>query len=269
MRLPPLQTSSESPPDEAWDEEDRREIVAYIPIGWEACLAYEKEKAQIEDACCCCVLSDLYPFRWLDAENALKANHLALSNEHVMFLTEKHSVHVLNPCPPCCCCSEGSYREDFKPKTRKLIPFEKITDVEVQEAGSNELVTPTCCCCQCPPSCNPVSVDLPVSKTLISTAGSQGPELVLFGVTDANAFRRKILDSKRGGPAPRQQAMESASLGEVGPARASLGGVGPALVERIVELTTLVKDIAESNRELVRSNLEISERLVPAAADRA
>merc|ERR1712228_246563 len=114
-----------------------------------------------------------------------------------MYLKERVSVHALNPCPPCLCCLEGMWRDDFQAKVRKLVPLEKITDCEVQEAGYNELVPPGC---MCPPACNPVSMEVPISMTMVNTAGSQGHELVLRGVQEASEFRRFVMDLKQKGP---------------------------------------------------------------------
>lgn len=61
--------------------------------------------------------------------------------------------------------------------------------------------------------------NVPVSVTKINTAGSHGPELVIKGIDDANEFRRKVLNLKRGmGSAPAQQGMAS-PIGSVAPSQ--------------------------------------------------
>merc|ERR1711908_78755 len=174
-----------------------------------------------------------------DLDNSLQAVHLAVSENNVMYLKEKFSKHVLNPCPPCMCCVEAQWREDFEAKVKKMIPLEKITDIEVHESGANELITPGC---MCPPACNPISIEVPVSKTLINTAGGIGPELIIEGIEDANSFRRFVMDlKKRGGggiaapiAAPMQQGM----------------GMSPATIGANSEMLSLLQDIRNSNIEI-------------------
>ena len=143
---------SEKDQKDAWDEQEQREILAYFQIDVETCMQYQKEKQEIFEGCCFGLNDTCQPWRWTDAASAREAQHLAVSAHNVMFLSTKHSVHTLNPCPPCMCCNRDNYIEDFAPKTRKMIPIEKITDIELLEAGSNELVPPGC---HCPPKCNP------------------------------------------------------------------------------------------------------------------
>jgi len=222
--------------DAVWDSQDRAEIIQHVMMNYESVVNYATEKAEIEEGCCHSLNNACQPWRWVDMETATQATHLALSADNVMYLKEKHATHVLNPCPPCLCCVSGSYREDFAPKIKKLIPFEKITDIEVHEAGSNELVTPGC---QCPPVFNPISIEVPISKAFINTAGGNGPELIIDGIADANAFRRKVMELKKGGGAaptplaPSQQSMGAATIGASS------------------EMVTLLRDIAGSNRQIV------------------
>lgn len=283
--------------DSPWDAEEESEIVAHIPIDYESCISYEEEKAGIKEGLCFGFNKFLRPFRWEDLETETRASHLAVSQFNVMYLKDKYAKHKLNPCPPCMCFNEASYREDFEPKTKKTIPLEKITDIEVQEAGSNELVPPPGFSsfafllvglmllampvgflmatslglevnvaedsalvlfglvyflvqsgpridntggqfgCNFPPKCNPISMELPVSKALVNTAGSSGPELIIDGIEDANGFRRLIMNLKKGGSsfAPRQQAMS----------------MQPATLGANSEVLSLLRDIAKSRREMV------------------
>lgn len=220
---------------EAWDETERSEIISYVAIDVEAQLKYQMEKAGIMEGCCFEVNNFLTPFRWIDSEKQARSVHLAVSAQNVMYMTLMYPKHVLNPCPPCCCFNPGSYREDRMPKTRKFIPLEKITDIEVMEAGANELVMPPCCGCTCPPQCNPVSIELPVSKAFVNTAGSNGSELIIDGIQDANGFRRLVNDLKHRAKAsvPGQEVMASSTPGES------------------KEMVSLLREIASSNREIV------------------
>lgn len=236
-----------------WDENDQNEIVEYVAIDSESCLNYYKQRAQESEGFCFDVNNLLQPWRWRDQKAALDARFLAVSNHHVMYAETKYSQHVLNPCPPCCCCLEANYKEDISPKTRKMIPFEKITDVEVEEAGSNELVAPSNCCCYCPPRCNPVAIEIPVSKTMVNTAGTGGVELIIEGIQNATKFRRLVMELKKGSSsqmgdaasAPRQMAMSSAAPG--------LGGNSEvvALLQEINSKMQMLQDIAGSNRQIV------------------
>jgi hypothetical protein len=154
-----------------WDEYEQNEIIDYIQMEHDAIIDFEKEKLAIQSGCCCYyTINCCSPFFWSDFETKTRAVHLALSNSNIMYLQDKHAVHVQNPCPPCSCCCSCNYREDFKPKIRKLVPYEKITDVEVHESGNNEPIAP--CCCTCPPGCNPKSVQVPFSQAFVQTAGS-------------------------------------------------------------------------------------------------
>eukprot|EP00746_Dinoflagellata_sp_MGD_P022625 gnl/MRDRNA2_/MRDRNA2_152927_c0_seq1.p1 gnl/MRDRNA2_/MRDRNA2_152927_c0~~gnl/MRDRNA2_/MRDRNA2_152927_c0_seq1.p1 ORF type:complete len:278 (+),score=52.63 gnl/MRDRNA2_/MRDRNA2_152927_c0_seq1:72-905(+) len=234
--------------DEAWDVHERDEIIAYIPLDPDSRMSFHKRSAEIQEGCCFEINNFYAPFRWKDFEAEFNAAHLAVSNSNVMYLLEKHGKHVVNPCPPCMCCFEFNWSEDYGARIRKLIPLEKITDIEVQEAGSNELLTPGCICF--PPNCckcNPESLESLFSKSAINTAGSIGPELIIEGIQDANGFRRLVMDLKKrgggGGPsdAPKQQSMSG----------------GPQMIGASEELVSLLKGIYESNLEIARSNREM------------
>merc|ERR1712107_193194 len=63
-----------------------------------------------------------------------------------------------------------------------------------------------------PPVFNPVPLELPFSKAVINTAGSNGAELIIDGIEDANAFRRMVMELKnrsraQARSAPQQQGM--------------------------------------------------------------
>jgi len=272
-----------------WDAQEESEIIAHIPIDYESCISYAQEKAGIQEGLCFDFNKTWAPYRWEDLEVGTRAAHLAVSEYNVMYVKEKYANHKLNPCPPCCCCNKAMHKEDFEPKVRKLIPFQKITDIEVHEAGSNELVSPPTVAsvfylvafvavlvllvqwmrgeipeglvsespafllvggflalsffkppfkCNFPPICNPVSMELPISKALISTAGSDGPELVIEGIKDANGFRRMVLDMKKkvSGFAPMQQGMSTE----------------PAALGANSEVLSLLRDIAKSRREIAQ-----------------
>jgi len=214
-----------------WDEQELREIIKLIPIDYEAKIEFMKTKAEIAEGPCFALANICNPFRWENQENEINAEHLAVSELNVMYLKEKFPKHVYIGCPPCTCCLESSYREDYDAKVRKLIPIEKITDIEVHEAGSNELVIPCC-------ACTPTSVEVPISKALVNTAGSHGPEVVIEGIEDASDFRRLVMDlrkNKGASGAPAQQGMPSAST-----------------VGANSEMVSLLKDIASSNRQIVQ-----------------
>lgn len=218
-------------PDEGpWDAQELSEIIQQIPIDYAAQYNFLVEKAELQEGPCFSLNDFCAPFRWIDKETEINSTHVAVSEANVMYLVEKYPKHVYVGCPPCSCCCESSYREDYSPKVRKLIPIEKITDIEVHEAGSNELVVPCC-------ACTPVSLEIPISKALVNTAGSHGPEVIIDGVEDASAFRRLVMDLKKGGinRPPAQQGMPSAS---------SLGATS--------EMVSLLKDIANTNRQIVQ-----------------
>lgn len=238
MTLAPFAIMSDSDrmlENEVWTEEEQSEIISYVAIDYDTLVSYQLQKAEIQEGCCFELVNLCNPWRWEDKEVDARATHLAVSQHNVMYLKEKRSMHVLNPCPPCLCCVPARYRDDYDPKIRKLIPIEKITDIEVHEAGSNELIEPGC---QCPPACNPISIEVPISQAFINTAGSQGSELIIEGIEDANGFRRLVMDLKRGkggGPsaAPNQLSMDPSTIGNSG------------------EVVSLLQNIANSNREIV------------------
>lgn len=225
--------------DSPWEAEERSEIIAYIPIDYESTINFRMEKTETQEGCCFAINNACAPFRWDDFEAETRATHVAVSDHNVMYLKERYVKHVVVPCPPCACCFEMAYREDFAPRIRKLIPIEKITDVEVHDSGSNELVVPCC-------SCNPVSIEVPITQSFINTAGGSGVELTIGGIQDAKGFRRLVMDLRKRGAGGGGALAAPAQMGMGG------GGTSASQLGASSEMLSVLKDIANSNRELVK-----------------
>lgn len=105
-----------------------------------------------------------------------RAQHVALTVDGIRYVTEKH--------PTCCglsCTDKG--------KESKTVPYDKITDCDVQEpAGA------ACCCC----------VQNVLSRVHVDTAssgskdGTMSHELSLSGLRFANEFKQAVWAMKRG-----------------------------------------------------------------------
>lgn len=221
-----------------WDEDERADIIAEMQLDTSAIIDFNKKETEIREGLCFGLANACNPWRWTDLEASYGAIHVALSRTHVMYLSEKYPVHALNPCPPCMCCVAANYKEDFAPKTRKTIPFEKITDIEVSEAGANRLIQPGC---MCPPQFNPISLEIPFSSSAVNTAGNHGVELVIQGIKDPKGFRKQVMDMKNKGNGG---GTGVSALSALAPAQEVMGAPGNAS-----EMTRLLQDIANSQRE--------------------
>merc|ERR1712166_1118563 len=202
--------STEMQGTSVWDADDLAEIVSQIELERSLMVDFYKRKADIAEGCKHCCINFFFPWRWIDMQNNYNSIHLAVTAHHLLYIEESWSVHSPLLCPPCCCCCESCHQENFAPKTRKSIPLEKITDVEVQEEGSNVLVRPGCC----GESCNLVSVQIPFSVSSINTAGLSTVEMVIEGIRDPKAFRKLVMAQKRGGHADGTRAARRLRRGD-------------------------------------------------------
>merc|ERR1711907_715233 len=226
--------------EQVWDADDREEIISEIDVERSVIVDFNKKRTEIQEGCCFSLTDCCNPWRWTDMENRYNAIHLAVTAHHVLYIEQKHSVHQANPCPPCSCCCAGNYQEDFAPKMRKGIPLEKITDIEIADAGSNELVTPAPFCCSC--KFTPESVEIPFSKASVNTAGGLGVELTIEGIKDPKAFRKLVMDQKRG--VSHVAGDHKVSLDSIAPGQMSMA-------QNSSEVTSLLQDIADSNRQIL------------------
>jgi len=124
-------------------------------------------------SCLCC-----YPcFLKQNVEWKARAQHVALTVDGIRYVTEKH--------PSLCglsCTDKG--------KESKTVPYDKITDCDVQEPAG------TACCCCIPNVLTRVHVDTASS----GNRGEGGPthELSLSGLRYANEFKQAVWSMKRG-----------------------------------------------------------------------
>lgn len=123
-------------------------------------------------SCLCC-----YPcFLKQNVEWKARAQHVALTIDGIRYVTEKH--------PTCCglsCTDKG--------KESKTVPYDKITDCDVQEPAGT-----ACCCC----------IQNVLTKVHVDTASSGGNnqgvathELSLKGLKSANDFKQAVWAMKR------------------------------------------------------------------------
>jgi len=123
-------------------------------------------------SCLCCQPC----FLQKNVEWTARAKHVALTVDGIRYVTEKH--------PTCCgfsCTDKG--------KDSKTVPYDKITDCDVQEpAGA------ACCCC-IPNVLTRVHVDTASSGT---RDGIKTHELSLSGLRFANEFKQAVWAMKRG-----------------------------------------------------------------------
>lgn len=111
-----------------------------------------------------------------------RAQHLALTVDGIKYVVGRH--------PSQCglSCSDVG-------KASKTVPYDKITDCDVQEPAGT-----ACCCC----------IENVLSAVQVDTASSGGGgedgvrhELVLEGLVSAEEFKRAVWRVKRDPPAPR------------------------------------------------------------------
>lgn len=123
-------------------------------------------------SCLCCAPC----FLQKNVEWNARAQHVALTVDGIRYVTEKH--------PTCC----GFHCTD-KGKESKTVPYDKITDCDVQEPAGM-----ACCCC-IPNVLTRVHVDTASSG---SKEGVRQHELSLSGLKFANEFKQSVWAMKRG-----------------------------------------------------------------------
>jgi len=112
----------------------------------------------------------IYPLLCGAANNrdAARAQHLALTRDGIRFVFDKH--------PSACRCQCFDVG-----RTSKTVPFDKLTDCDVQEPAG----TAVCCCVQ--NRLNVVTVDT-----------ASGREMALRGLEDPFQFKKDVWSMKRG-----------------------------------------------------------------------
>jgi len=118
-------------------------------------------------SCLCC-----YPcFLRKNVEWSSRARHIALTVDGIRYVTEKH--------PSMCGLSFTD-----RGKESKTVPYDKITDCDVQEPAG------TACCCFIPNVLTHVHLDT-------ASSGGGEHELVVQGLKYANDFKQAVWEMKR------------------------------------------------------------------------
>jgi hypothetical protein len=120
----------------------------------------------------CCI-----PIVNANIKDLSRARHIALTRDGIRYVVEKHPSFLR-----CSCCDVG--------KTSKTLPYDKITDCDVEEPAG----TAFCCC-----------VKNVLMRVNVDTASSGGSveglpkhDLTIEGLAEAHAFKKDVWAMKRG-----------------------------------------------------------------------
>lgn len=171
--------------DEFFDE-DGEEVLAVFDFDYEKIKSFESQLRATEmllfppflvmSSLCCVPCFLTQNVKW----NA-EARHVALTQDGIRYVVDRH--------PTCCGCGWSD-----KGKVSKTVPYDKITDCDVEEPAGNVFV-----CC----------VKRVLSTVNVDTAssGGAGPdgqpgshELTLSGLVDPHEFKKSVWAMKRGEP---------------------------------------------------------------------
>jgi len=123
-----------------------------------------------------CFLPNWYLCLKANLRDSIRAHHVAITRDGIKFVVDKHKTGCRLECQE-------------KGKVSKTVPFDKITDCDVEEpAGASGP-----CCCLVPNVLSYVNVD-----TASSPPG--GHELHMAGLKDPNQFKKDVWAMKRGEP---------------------------------------------------------------------
>lgn len=154
-------------------------------------------------SCLCC-----YPcFLKQNVEWKTRAQHVTLTIDGIRYVSEKRKSLCGLP------CSDVG-------KESKTVPYDKITDCDVQEPAG------TACCCCVPRVLSTVNVDTASSGK--SSEGVTRHELVLTGLKFPNEFKQAVWGMKRG-QAPAHATMPLQPLRAEAPVQAEM--TAPLLIE--------------------------------------
>lgn len=175
-------------------------------------------------------------------QDKTNATHLAITRDGIKYVVDRHhSLCRLN-------CQEVG-------KVSKTVPFDKMTDCDIQEPAGAE----GCCCALVPRTLKVVHVDT-ASSGVVQTENGLLHELTLRGLVDPDGFKNDVWAMKRGEPvdgvdgtvAPMAVSMHrggDASAGGDGVmAAAALAGAA-TIAPLLEEQTSLLKELLAAQRE--------------------
>jgi hypothetical protein len=128
-----------------------------------------------------CIIPYMYACEVHNVVDRNNATHVCITQDGIRYSVDKRSAGCRRQI-----CEEG--------KTMKTVPFDKITDCDIEEPAGN-----TGCCWLVPNTVTVVNVD--------TASGSRGPdqnglpshELVIRGLVDPHAFKSLVWKMKRAG----------------------------------------------------------------------
>jgi len=199
-------------------------LVQTFDFDYDKIIAFEKEQQWCWMMICppACIVSSLccVPcFLDQNIEWSTRAQHLALTQDGIRYVVDKHKTGC-------------GFDMNDSGKTSKTVPYDKITDCDVQEPAG----TAVCCCVE------NVLTTVTVDTASGSRSESNPHELSLVGLKDATGFKQKVWEMKRA----------QAPTGAGAPGPTVLGASAP-LQENMSssESTGLLREIRD---ELVKMN---------------
>ena len=156
-----------------------------------------------------------------------RAQHLAISRDGIRYIVEKHDAACRKAM-----CQQG--------KVSKTVPYDKITDCDVEEPAGAE----GCC----PP------VDRTLYTVRVDTAGSNEMSLMIKGLKDPQAFKRDVWSMKRGEAVggvvvaqPAQAAAVSAPASENSMSAVGSKGIEAAMQRQTILLEGILEQLKMQN----------------------
>lgn len=228
-------------------------------IEWEQDMALQELKAQAVNPFGLLCLPLLaynvgyyYMFTKENIDERIRAQHLALSRDGIRYVVDKYSQRQ-------CCC----FPDEIQGKVSKTVPYDKMTDCDVEEPAGYSFV----CGCLCP-------VEQVLSTVQVDTASGAGKmegghELSLKGLEAPDVFKKDVWAMKRGETidgvdgtvAP--MAVSMARDGEGG--GAGMGGFVGGGGEAVASLAATMRELLEVNKKQLACLLEMKEKGYQAA----
>jgi hypothetical protein len=170
-------------PGFSWEDKyfaDTEGVVAVFDFDYEKIINFDWEVTTTLWLICpqSCIIGSLFCqpcFAYQNISWRTKAQHVAVHRDGIKYVTEKQN----SGC--------GFQCQDIG-KSSKTVPFDKLTDCDVQEPAG----TAVFCCVQ--------NVLSEVTVDTASSGGAAGQhELILRGLKDPHGFKKCVWDCKRGG----------------------------------------------------------------------
>ena len=218
-------------------------VVAVFDFDYRGVIAFDWQKQQAQWLLCppfallsgvCCTPC----FAFKNIVWTTEAMHVAVHQDGIKFVNDKRQSQW-----GLACCDQG--------KNSKTVPFDKLTDCDVQEPAG------TAVCCFVPNVLSTVTVDT-------ASSGGAGPdgqvqhELSLRGLKDPHGFKKCVWDCKRGavnlrGGIPDGQVIDRGSVGGgIGAMMGGGGGGGGGAALELAPLLMEIRDELKLHTEILR-----------------